>query len=317
MRNRLAPIFLLLIISGAGFAHGIPGDRRKHNQQVERIVAADARVTVSVCTLSGNFTVRGWDRKQVRARVNDAVDIELTRVNQNQSQPATELKLTSKGRRSSDCLMSADVELDVPRDGGVRIQTTNGDISVTGVATVNAVTTSGSMTIRDVRGETKATTIGGELSVRDSSGSFRLNSTGGSIDARDLKPVLAADAILASTVSGEVLLTHVQHQHLSVSSVSGEIAYTGPLIRNGSYHLSSLSGEVRLAIPANSSFRLLATVGAGVKIHSDFDLKYSENQNMTGEGNRGAPRRVSATVRTGDSAIKISILTGSLRIVTQ
>src|SRR6185436_13956277 len=110
--------------------------------------------------------------------------------------------------------------------------------------------TSGSIILTRMREETDAAVIGGDISVRDSIGSFKLHSTGGNIDARDLAPVAASDSLTASTVSGEVTLTHVQHQRVSANSVSGEVTYSGELLRNGNFSFQSLSGEVRLLLPA-------------------------------------------------------------------
>src|SRR5215831_8983807 len=302
------------------FAHPNRRERDRRTQQVERTAPADARVTFSACTLSGNFTVRGWERNEVRVRVSDGVDIELTRVDQHPSQPASELKLTAKGRHAagnSSCLASADIEIDLPHAGGVKITTTNGDISVTGIGQLEAVTTNGSITVANLKGEAKATTIGGELVVRDSSGSFKLTSTSGSIDVRELKPLAPSDVVAATTVSGEVTLAQVQHQHVTLKCVSGEATYSGPLVHNGSYSLSSFSGEVHLRIPTTSSFRLQGTVGESVRIGSDFNLKYAGNQDVTGPGNHGAPRRVSATLGSGDALIEVLLLNGSLRISKQ
>jgi len=302
------------------FARGGLRDRGKRRQQVERTAAADPRVTVSACTLSGSFTVRGWDRKEVRVRINDGVEIELTRIDQTKSEQATELKVTSKGRRANAgaaCLMFGDMEIDVPRGANVKLKTTSGDISVTEVARANLVTTSGRISLTKMQEETSATVIGGDLSVRDSTGSFKLHATGGSIDAGNLAPVAASDSLAASTVSGEVTLTHVQHQRVSVNSVSGEVMYSGELLRNGSYSFQNLSGEVDLRLPASASFRLSASVGGSVKINSDFNLKYTENQDVIAPGDRHASRRVSATVGNGDASIRVSLLTGSLRISKQ
>ncbi|HYW70791.1 MAG TPA: DUF4097 family beta strand repeat-containing protein [Pyrinomonadaceae bacterium] len=302
------------------FGHGNARDRDRRAQQVERTAPADAHVNVSACTLSGNFTVRGWDRNEVRVRVTDGADIELTRIDEKPSQPATELKLTVRARHAghgSSCLTSADIEMDVPRAGGVKITTTNGDISVNGIGQLKAVTTSGTITIDNVRGETRATTIGGDLTVRNSSGSFKLTSTGGSIDARELKPLEAADSVSVTTVSGEVRLTHVQHQSVIMKSVSGEAIYAGALVHNGDYNLQNLSGEVRLLIPANSSFRLSATLGETVRVITDFNLKDAANQSLTRGGYSGPPRRVSATVGTGDASIHALLMNGSLRISKQ
>ncbi|HEX3085284.1 MAG TPA: DUF4097 family beta strand repeat-containing protein [Pyrinomonadaceae bacterium] len=305
---------------GMVFAHAPARDRSKRNQQVERTAAADSRVVVSACTLSGSFTVRGWNRNEVRVRITDGVEIELTRIDQTKSEKATELKVTSKGRRSANgasCLMVGDVEMDVPRGANVKLQTTSGDISVTDLARANITTTSGNITLTKMQAETSANVIGGDIAVRNSTGSFDLHSTGGSIDARDLAPVAASDLLTASTMSGEVTLNHIQHQRVRAKSLSGELTYSGALLPNGSYSFENLSGEVRLAIPANSSFRLVASVGESVKISSAFDLKYTQNQNVIGPGLRSDPRRVVATVAGGESMIRVSMLTGSLRISKQ
>src|SRR5262249_16053289 len=101
------------------------------------------------------------------------------------------------------------------------------------------------------------------------------------------------------------------------NSVSGEVKYSGALLRDGSYNFQNLSGEVWLLVPANSSFRLHADVGGSVKIGSDFNLKYTENQTMMPPGNRNPPRRVIASVGTGDALVKVMLLSGSLRISKQ
>ena len=290
--------------------------REKRGPEVERSVAAGPRVVVSACTLSGGFTVRGWDRNEVRVR-SDGADIELTRIDQTKSEQATELKVTSKTGRSNarnSCLMYGGLEIDVPRGGSIRLQTTSGDISVTDLARANVLTTSGSISLTKMREETQATVIGGDISVRDSAGLFSIHATGGSIDARRLTAVAPSDTVTVSTVSGEVTLNDVTHQRVNVNTVSGEVLFSGEVLRNGSYNFQNLSGEIHLMLPASSSFRLVASVGETVKINSDFNLNYTQNQNVTGRGNRGEPQRVSATVGTGESSIRVSLMSGSLRI---
>ena len=100
-------------------------------------MAAHPQVVVSACVLSGDLTVRGWDRNEVRARISDGVQIELARVDQTKSSTPTELKPIAKGRRpgtGSGCLPLGDIELDVPRGANLKLQTSNGEISVTEVA---------------------------------------------------------------------------------------------------------------------------------------------------------------------------------------
>ena len=218
---RYYTIFLLLL-SVSGLAHARnPASDRNRNQQVERTVAADPRVTVSACVASGDITVRSWNRNEVRARISDGVQIDLTRVDQGKSQTATELKLTGQGRRytrESSCLPLGDVELTVPRGASVKLQTSNGEISVTEVAVVTATSQSGTITLEKVHGAVDLNTIGGEISVRNSTGTFKLHTVGGSIDARDLGPANAGDSLEAGSVGGDVVSIHHRRDNFPVAA---------------------------------------------------------------------------------------------------
>ena len=321
MTRRLSVVALLvlLVMTSEALGHGLKPDRRKTNQQVERTMAVDPRVSVSVCVASGNLTVRGWDRNEVRARASDGTQIELTRGDQTKSQTATELRVTAGERHrpgsNSSCIPTADIELDVPGAAGVKLQTSSGDISVTAVARVDAASQSGSITVTKLLGEASLNTISGEIDVRDSSGSFKLHSVGGEIGARNLLPTGLGGSFAASTVSGEVTLDHVQIPTVKVNTVSGDAGWTGPLARAGRYDLQSISGRMRLVLPKDASFRLSASMGEAVKFNSDFNLKYSENQNIAGVWNRGGGFRVIDAINGGgDAVIKVSLLEGSLQI---
>jgi DUF4097 and DUF4098 domain-containing protein YvlB len=311
-------VFVLLVVAGEAFAHVVKPDRRKRSQQVERTMAADARVVISVCVVSGNLTVRGWDRNEVRARATGGTQIELARKDQMKSQAATELRVTSNGGHrtgsNSSCIASADIELDVPRAAGLKLETSSGDIRVTEVARVDASSQSGSMALSKLRGEVSLNTISGDISVHDSSGVFKLHTVGGGIDARNLVSTATGDGLAASTVSGEVTLDQVQIQTIKVNTVSGDIDCMSALSRAGRYDLQSISGRIHLSLPSDASFRLSASLGGAVKFNSDFKLNYSENQSITGVSNHGGFRLIEATNGSGDSLIKVSLLEGSLQI---
>lgn len=318
MRSSVVAVLVLLVIAGEALGHGLKPDRRKSNQQVERTMAVDPRVQVSACVASGNLTVRGWDRNEVRARTGDGTQIQLTRNDQTKSQTATELGVTGNSRQSpgsnSSCIPTADIELDVPLGAGVKLQTSSGDISVTGVARVDASSQSGSISLSKVAGDTSLNTISGEVSVLDSVGSFKLHTVGGEISARHLLPTGLGGSFAASTVSGEVTLDQVQIPTVKVNTVSGDVGWTGPLSRSGRYDLQSISGRMSLLLPNNASFRLSASFGHAVKFNSDFNLNYLENQSTAGVWNRGGFRQFVATAGKGDSLIAVSLLEGALQI---
>lgn len=306
-------ICLLLSVAGVVRARNSAPDRRS-GQQVERTVAANPRVIVSACVMSGDITVHSWDRNEVRVRISDGMQIELTRVDQSKSPTATELTLTGRGRRSpraSSCLPLGDVELDVPRGATVKLQTSSGEITANEVARVTATSQSGTITIEKVHDEASLNTIGGEISVRNSTGTFKLHTVGGSIEASDLGPSTASDSMDASTVGGDITLDRIRHQRLKVNTVGGEAEYAGPLARGGRYSFQSISGHLRLLLPANSSFRVTGTLGAGGELSSDF--------NVTAEkASQYSPMRtVDAMVSKGDASIDISVFSGSIQIKKQ
>jgi DUF4097 and DUF4098 domain-containing protein YvlB len=313
---RYCSVFILLLLSVSGLAHArSPApDRNRRHQQVERTVAADPRVIVSACVASGNITVHGWDRNEVHARISDGVQIDLTRADQNKTQTAAELKLTAQGRRStrgSSCLPLGDVELTVPRGASVKLQTSNGEISVTEVAGVTATSQSGTITIEKVHGEVDLNTIGGEISVRNSTGTFKLHTVGGSVDARDLAPARAGDSLEAGSVGGDVTLDRIQHQRLKLNTVGGDVTYAGALSRGGHYSFQAISGRLRLLLPANSSFRVKGTLGTGGEVSGDFNIAAEKASNYN------PMRSVDAIVGKGDASIDVAIFSGSIQIRKQ
>lgn len=306
-------ISLVIVVAGAPPANGNKLDRR-NKQQVARTVAANPQAIVSACVNSGNITARGWDRNEVHARVSDGVEINLTRIDQTKSPTATELKLTADGSRTSSCLRLGDIELDVPRNASLKLQTNNGEIRVTEVARVNATSQSGSTELIKVRAGVSVSTVGGEISVRDSTGSFKLHTVGGSIDASDLGPAAIGDVFEANTIGGDIVLNRVKHQRVRVNTVSGEVDYAGPLSRVGSYSFQGISGRLRLSLPADSSFRLKGTLGAGGEFSNDFSPTSSERDKQP---QHGPMRRLDAVIGSGDASINLSFFSGSIQIRKQ
>jgi Putative adhesin len=312
LRYRNFLIVALLLLCSATLARG---DDKK--QQVERTMAADPRVVMSVCVVSGNLTVRSWDRNEVRVRSSDGVPIEFKRIDANKSELATELKLATKDGRSqagNSCLNFGDIDLEVPHAATVKLDTTEGDITVTDVARVNAVSQSGNVTIAKANGAIEATTIGGDITVRGSAGSIKLHTIGGSIDGRDLAPAAEEDSFEAGTVGGDVTLDRVGHRRLRVNTVHGSVTWSGPLAREGRYSFLSISGDLNMSLPADSSFRITGTLGHSDLV-SDFPLKYSANEgvNLVSK-HANSFRRIDAVSGNGSASINVSSFQGSVTL---
>src|SRR5262245_3686451 len=316
MRRWTIFISLLVLVSSTVWARPGTHERNKNSQQVERIAAADSRVLVTACVVSGGLTVNSWDRNEVRARISDGVQIELTRIDQSKSKLAGELKLTAsdaRANRRESCLTLGDIELTVPRGASVKLQTTSGEITATGVARVEARSQSGAIEVSRVHDEINANTISGEIVARDSTGAIRLHTIGGSIEARSLSETSATDSLEVSTISGDITLARINHQRVRANTTSGEIDYSGPLARGGHYSFQGISGKLLLSLPPDSSFRISGTLGAGGGMTSDFPLK----DNAPAGRRSPSMRTIDSIIGTGDASISISFFSGSIHIKKQ
>jgi len=155
MRFLALPIVLGIIFSLAGVAPAVDGKKdKKSGGKIERSMAADPNVTITLCVMSGEISVRGWDKGEVRAQSADAEQIEFRRIDKAKdiSRPANRIDVmvldrTDPGGTKGDCQALANVELDIPKGATVQVQTRVGNISIGGGAGVYAGSQNGAIEI--------------------------------------------------------------------------------------------------------------------------------------------------------------------------
>ncbi|MDQ1612367.1 MAG: hypothetical protein QOG00_2298 [Pyrinomonadaceae bacterium] len=245
----------------------------------EQTLPAEATVTLLACVETGDVVVRGWDRKEVRARSNDASRIELRRADATADpNPATRIEvLVAKDQaepaRPGLCSNSGNLELDVPRGSTVQIKGNTGDISVQGVANARMKTLSGDIDMSGVTKSVEAWSANGVIVLRNASGRARLETISGEIVASDLAATEAGDEFFAKSVSGEITLAKLTHTHVEAFTTNSSIDYTGALAGGGLYTFKSHSGSVRLSLPSDASFQLNAKVYHSGEIITDFPIR--------------------------------------------
>lgn len=289
----------------------------------ESAVAAEPGVVITLCMESGRITVRGGDRREVRARVSNDMKIAFHRAaDATPENPAArlEVQVSERGEEGEDathfgqCNSSADIELDVPRDATLFFKSNNGDFDVDTVAEAHIETNNGRISLRHVTRATEATSIDGDVSLEDSSGRVRLKSFGGSVEAVNISKVAEGDVFKAESVSSDVSLENVNHSNVEATTISGEIEMRGPLARAGRYELRSTSGDITLTMPVDSSFQLIARVSEGGEIVTDFPLKYTGGISSTSILASG---RMAGTYGKGDATINLVSFSGTLRLRKQ
>lgn len=307
---------------------------------VERVVAADRSVAVSVCLVSGDIKVHGWDRNEVRARSNDVDAIEFRRqAGARESDPAKEITVLLsdlRQHRSGPCSADADIELDVPRGATVRLQTRDGNIQVVDVSVLTANAQSGDLDLAGIKSSVEAATIGGTISLRDSNGPASLHSVGGSIEARGVRSAAAGDTFEAATVGGDITLEKIGSARVRVKTVGGSLSLSGALAAGGRYEFKTFSGDISFTLPLDSSFRLDATLSQG-ELVTQFPLKMiteskepsSQSSRRSGpqakgdltinpdvliKGSNHGLQRISGVYGTGDALITASSFSGTIHL---
>jgi DUF4097 and DUF4098 domain-containing protein YvlB len=302
MKLRILFIGLVIALSASGVMAGDDYSKDKaRTQQVERSIAADPAVTVSVCVMSGNINVHGWDKLEVRARSSQISPAELRRADLIKlSGPATKLEvvMVNKGenaRPADNCQVEGDVDLMVPRGASVYVQTGEGSIRISEVASIYARSQIGNIAIEKAKRSVEAISFSGDVSLNDSEGRVSLRSVGGLVDAAHVGPSDAGDRFEASTISGEVELLEISHRQTNVRTGNGNVHFVGPLVEGGTYVFNTTSGDVTLSLPSDASFRLNARVAADKDITTDFPLTLTSVTSMSGMQHKEGAKPVEAS----------------------
>ena len=215
---------------------------------LERRTEAEPRAVVSICLNEGDVIVRGWDRNEVRARVQGEGTLRLLTPN---VRPAPRVEvLVSEEREehpgAGHCGSNRTVELTIPRSATVEVESRSGHVEVADVAEARVKVLSGDVNVRRVSRAVQVNCLSGDVSVSDSAGPVRVESVSGDVEARNVRTTSSGDNFEAKSTSGDVTIEGVGHGHVSGAAVSGQILYTGALARGGSYDFRTISGDVML-----------------------------------------------------------------------
>jgi hypothetical protein len=219
------------------------------------------------------------------------------------------------------CRRGVRYRISVPAGGQADIHTASGEINVEGLSgavalgsvsgDVRASDLSGGLTVSTTSGEVNLNDIAGKLDVGTISGDVKLedgkvdgatvNTTSGEIELDGV-----AGALKVTSVSGDVKVREARDGRIELATTSGEIEYDGSLASGSTNSLNSISGDVQLHLPEESSFRLNASSVSG-DVSSEFDLQDSEQ----------ARRSLSGTTGDGSATLTIETTSGDIGVERQ
>lgn len=264
---------------------------------LERRADAEAGAVVSICVNEGDVIVRGWDRKEVRARIEGEGTVRLLTPN---VRPAPRVEVRVSERQDADlsrgrCGSNQTIELTVPRGATVEVEVQSGHVEVADVAEARVKGFSGDVEVRRITRAAQVSSMSGDVSVSDSAGPVRVDTVSGDVEARNLRTTSAGDDLEAKSVSGDVTIEGVRHGNVTGETTSGQVLYTGALVRGGSYDFRTISGDVMMELPANASFNLHAKVVVSGEIVTDFPVRTIGTPGTQGSTGVGAPVTATGT----------------------
>jgi hypothetical protein len=153
------------------------------------------------------------------------------------------------------------VEMTQDADGSVRVETRSNEalfgflshppkvdysVRVPQGIHLDASCISSSLKVSDLEGVFKLKTISGDVGLTKLSGPLKLGAVSGDISGSQLSGTLDLN-----TVSGDVNLSESSFPSVDGSTVSGDIFLQTP-ISAGPYHFGSVSGSIRMFVPADT-----------------------------------------------------------------
>jgi DUF4097 and DUF4098 domain-containing protein YvlB len=243
---------------------------------------------------AGEVVVKTWDR--------DAVRIHATHSSRSHVRISPQAQVLVVASTYQGIPTSVDYDISVPAWMDIRIDGQYCFVDITGVAgNVSIETMRGDIMLRGLGGIVSAKSVEGRISVDGGKGKITVSTAEDHIDVTN-----ASGEISAESIDGDVKLTNVQASAVEISTVDGDIAFSGPLTSSGRYRFATHDGDITLEIPESTSATFGVRLYDSDGPHSSLPLK------AVGEVRRG--RRATYTLGTGAAQVEVESFDGSLHI---
>lgn len=271
-------------------------DSRQSGSRIDTTFAFTANGTVDLTSFNGDITVTGWNRNQARVRASTERGQLRWRITSSRISVEADMYRGRTGETTYEVTVPEGVRVVLNSmtgsltvrgvKGPVDLHTNNGDIEVTDATDrIEMVTLSGDVTASRLRGEVEATSLNGTVALTDVQGR----------------------SVHAESTSGDLELVNVISPDVDVSTVAGEVDFTGPLDPRGRYSFASHSGSVTLNVPPNTSARFSIETFNG-EVDSDFPYTLQPNRE------RRQGQRLEFNVGAGEARVMAESFSGGITI---
>jgi DUF4097 and DUF4098 domain-containing protein YvlB len=286
---------------------------QKFEEKFEKTVPLSKTGLFALSNVSGNIEVMTWKEAQVkiealkvsRADTQDKAKENAAKVTIDVAAEADAVRVETKypkhngGFWGGDSIkVSVDYKVWVPEQAAIELKSVSGDVevaSIGGKAKIDSV--SGNVGLKGAAGA-EVKVVSGDLRMENIAGDAFVKAVSGDIEITKVRGSIEADA-----VSGDIKLLGVSDAStIDVKTVSGNVTYQGVIKPGAHYELKAHSGDVRLSIPADSSFDLEASTFSG-DIDSEFQITTS---------GKISPREIRGTVGKGGATLILKTFSGNV-----
>jgi len=313
MKNRksakAAVVLTALVFVGSIFAGAaLAGEKYQEKFDKTEALAKDGKVIIN--NISGGVVVKSWDKAEVQIAARKVCDVgSAARAKENFAKVTIEVTKsgnivqidTKYPERARNINVSVHYELTIPDKASLKVKNVSGSVeaAVIGGAFEGNVT-SGSVTLSQMGGTVDCRNVSGRIELTDGAGEIDLKTVSGNIRAVRVK-----GSVDAETTSGRVELSDISEaKNVRVKVLSGGISYDGTMAPGARFNFETLSGGVRVTLPADAGFELDAEAFSG-RVNSEFPV--------TMQGTI-SPKELRGIVNNGGANLRVKSFSGSIEI---
>lgn len=296
---RQSIFFVLALLVSCGLAHaGTP---------IERSHSLDADGTVSISNVSGEVTVTGWDRPEVRITGSLGEGAKPLIVEGDNHH--LKIKVEAKGSGGwfnwgSDSRMkptTLKVFLPTGADINVNVVSANARLDSLNGGKISVGSVSGQVHVSVDSPEVSVDSVSGNVTLGGKLAHVSINTVSGDVIA----PMVGERGKLES-VSGDITVGGGPFERMNASTVSGDLDVRGSMARSGKMNIETMSGDVSVRLPESTSARVNASTFSG-----DIDSNLGQT---TSSRSHGPGSELSARIGKGEGTISLQSFSGDIRI---
>jgi len=298
MNSMSIPFFGVALLVGTGAA--LAGSPISETRSV------DATARIDISNVRGSVTISGWD--QNRVEITGTLGTGSKGLSVTGEGPRLVVKVEAPEQSgwfnwgSSSRMEDSILDIRVPREAELKIETVSAEVSVNGTAgrLLDVDSVSGKIRLDSTARELEIGSISGTIEISGKGERAHVETVSGDIDMRSNR-----DKLKLETVSGNITVATASYREFSGSSVSGDISLTGSPTADARLDVDTMSGDIRVDFPTSVSARVSAETFSG-RIRSDFGT--------VDEPEHGPGRSLDATVGSGGARVTIETFSGDINI---